>query len=444
MIVINTKDQSVMLNKSNQIMLPWFTVIIPQKDRAEYIVHTLKTCMIQDYPNFEVIVSDDCSEDNSVEVIQELAKKDSRIKLFAHKEHLGMHDNFEFALNQVKPGFVMALGGDDGLTPGCIWRMYEIIKETGRELLTWTPAGFTYPEVDGGDSIFYVKRKKNTGIKILKSKDYLNKISKTFFYPSDECPMFYVKGVASTELVNRVKSRTPDHCFYYCPTPDGFSGVVLAGEVEDYAFTYEPLSIIGNTRKSQGKNYHRTDEKSKAEAQQFFNDSIRRSMHSELASQPYSPIVTLMTADYLLTARDLPGWPGQFDMFSFEALLNKSFSFISTSLFEQEVLVRELKILRAIAEQHNLMEMFESLYKKTKLKKKVGGHVNGFVLTHSIRFSGSSMNVNNIYDACLAVNFVYSFYNRVSPKAFVNFVKRMLSLVFGTKKIREEPLPNIN
>ena len=79
----------------------FYSVIIPQKDRAEYIGWTLRTCMIQDYPNFEVIVSDDCSEDNSVEVIQELAQQDSRIKLFAHKEHLGMRDNFEFALNHL-------------------------------------------------------------------------------------------------------------------------------------------------------------------------------------------------------------------------------------------------------------------------------------------------------------------------------------------------------
>ena len=437
------------LNKMNKKKiapqsLPWFTVIIPQKDRAEYIEHTLKTCMIQDYPNFEIIVSDDCSEDDSVAVIQELAKKDSRIKLFAHQEHLGMHDNFEFALNQVKPGYVIALGGDDGLTPGCIWRMYAIIKETGRQLLTWTPAGFTYPDYEGAPSTFFLKRKKNTGVKILKSKDYLNRIAKTFFYPSDECPMFYVKGVASTELVERVKRRTPDHCFYYCPTPDGFSGVVLAGEVEDYAFTYEPLSIIGNTPKSQGKNYHRTDEKSKAEAQQFFNDSKSRTMHKELASQPYSPLATLMTADYLLTAKDLPGWPGNFNMFSFEDLLKKSFSFMSTSLFESEVLVRELKILKTIAEQHGLTELFDELYKSTQLKKRQGKPINGFVLTHSIRFEGGELNINNVFDASLAVNFVYHFFNGLNVKFFIQFVKRMISLLVGAKKYRKEQLPNIN
>jgi len=144
----------------NNIDYPLFTVIIPQKNRAEYLIHTLRTCMIQDYPNFEVIVSDDCSNDNSVEVVRELMNKDSRIKLFAHGNHLGMRDNFEFALNQVRPGYVMALGGDDGLVPGCIWRMYSILSSTNRELLTWTPSGFTYSDYEGGKNIFYVKRKK--------------------------------------------------------------------------------------------------------------------------------------------------------------------------------------------------------------------------------------------------------------------------------------------
>lgn len=433
-----------MITEIDNNSLPWFTVIIPQKDRAEYITHTLKTCMIQDYPNFEIIVSDDHSEDDSVSAIQELAKRDSRIKLFAHKEHLGMRDNFEFALSQVKPGYVMALGGDDGLTPGCIWRMYEILKETGKELLAWTPAGFTYPDESDGDNIFYIKRKKKTKLKIIKSEDFLNKIAKSFFYLIDECPMFYIKGVASTSLVDRVKERTKDHCFYYCPTPDGFSGVVLAGEVQEYVYTNEPLSINGNTKKSQGKNYHRTDEKSRHEAEQFFNDNIRRTMHRELASQQYSPLVTLMTADYLLTARDLPGWPGKFEMFSFSDLLKKTFAFISTSSFAKEVLERELKILREIARQHGLMDLYNELYSKTIIKRTKSKGVYGFVITHSIRFNGKSLNINNVFDASLATNFVYNLYSRMSVKACWNFILRMISMMLGSKEIRKESLPELH
>lgn len=254
---------------------PLFTVIIPEKDRAEYLVHTLKTCMIQEYPNFEVIVSDDCSEDNSVEVAREAAQKDPRIKVFAHDHHLGMRDNFEFALNQVRPGYVMALGGDDGLIPGCIQRMHEILKETGKELMTWTPAGFSYPSPLNEESIFYVRR-KHAPLELRKSKDFLAQLTRTFDYQVMGCPMFYIYGVASTKLVDRVKARTKDHSFYYCPTPDGFSGVVLAGEVEDFVMCYEPLSIGGSTIKSQGDNYFRTDPKSRKEAEEFFNDNVRR------------------------------------------------------------------------------------------------------------------------------------------------------------------------
>ena len=429
---------------NRDVNYPFFSVIIPQKDRAEYLVHTLKTCMLQDYPNFEIIVSDDCSTDNSVAVVQELMKKDPRIRLYAHDHHLGMRDNFEFALNQVRSGYVLALGGDDGLVSGCIWRMYEILASTGTELLTWTPANFVYPDHEEGKNIMYIRKRRNSGVKICRSEDYLNKIAKTFKYQIDETPMFYMKGVASTVLIDRVKSRTKDNSFYYCPTPDGFSGVVLAGEVENYAFTYEPLSIGGTTMKSQGKNYHRTDEKSREEAHQFFNDNIRRTMHPELASQPYSPLVTLMTADYLLTARDLPGWPGKFEPFTFESLIRATFKFMERSAFENEVLVRELNILKEIAKQHDLLDLFNELLKATKRKVVREQEVYGFLITHSIRFEGSALGIHNIYDASLVIRFIYDVYNHLSFKGFLLFCKNMYRVLARARKYKIESLPEID
>lgn len=424
---------------------PLFTVIIPQKNRAEYLVHTLRTCMIQTYPNFEVIVSDDCSDDNSVEVANELAAIDPRIKVFAHKKHLGMRDNFEFALDQVRPGYVMALGGDDGLIPGCITRMFEIIRETGAELLTWRQAGFSYPMQERVISKLSIKRKQFDGVKMVKSADFLNRISRTFMYLVDECPMFYIKGVVSTGLIERVKSRTPDHCFYYCPTPDGFSGVVLAGEVEEYAYTCEPLSINGDTTKSQGRNYKRTDKESIKESQQFFKDSIRRTMHSELAGQPYSPLGTLMTADYLLTARDLPGWPGRFNMFSFADLIKKSFEFIANNSFEPQVLRRELRILREIAKQHGELELFDTLMKKTKRKVGRKDTIDGFFITKNVFvFNAAKLGINNIFDASLAVNFAYEACNCLKPNAVGRYVWRFIRTALGSVRYKKESLIQID
>lgn len=429
---------------SPSIIYPCFSVIIPQKNRQEYLVHTLKTCMLQDYPNFEIIVSDDCSEDESVKVVNELMTLDSRIKLYAHQQHLGMRDNFEFALSKVKSGFVLVLGGDDALVPGCIWRMYDILTTTKRELLTWTPAGFTYPDVEGGKNFFYVKKPNRQDVSFIKSQDFLNKLSETFLYQIDECPMLFMKSVVSTNLIDRVKSRTVDGSFYYCATPDGFSGVVLAGEVEDYAFTYEPLSIGGSSVKSQGRNYQRSDEKSKAEASKFFNDNVNRKMHHQLAGESYSPLVTLMTADYLLTAQDLPGWSGKFNPISFEALIRASFKLMEGGSFENEVLIRELNILKSIAKHHDLEALFFDLLKKSNKKVFTMGEVYGFAVTNSIRFEGTELGVQNIYDASLATNFVYRFYNRFSLQLIVDGFINSFKIFLRSKLYKKVKLPQIN
>ena len=423
--------------------LPYFTIIIPQKDRAEYLYHTIRTCMIQDYPNLEILVSDDCSEDNSVAVVQELMKMDKRIQLFAHKQHLGMRDNFEFVLDKVKPGYVMALGGDDALVPGAIWRMLEILKQTHTQLLTWTPDLFHYAEEPDGPNIICIRRWKKHFVKKLKSTDYLNTISKTFNYMIDECPMFYVKGVASTGLVNRVKSRTPDHCFYSCPTPDGYSGVVLSGEVEEYAFTNEPLSIIGSSPKSQGKNYHRNDEKSRKESEEFFKDNSSRPMHKELASQQYSPLVTLMTADYLLTARDLPGWPGKVPELSYEALIKKTFEFLQKSTFKNEVLIRELRILREVAVQHGLVGLFDDLIKNTKRKVVWENNIFGFAITNSIRLEGKELGIDNIFDASMAAHYISKTYHKVSFRGLFEAFVNSSRLVLRNYKYKSESFPKI-
>lgn len=433
---------SILKNESNYY--PQFSVIIPQKDRAKYLEYTLKTCMIQDYPNFQVIVSDDCSKDQSVEVVRDLASKDSRIKLFAHKSHIGMRNNFEFALNQVISGYVICLGGDDGLVPGCIWRMYEILTSSGRELLTWTPASFSYPRNENDSNILLIKRHIYKGVKFIKSVDFLNQVAKTFKYQVDECPMIYMKGVASISLINRVKLRSKDNLFYHCPTPDGFSGIVLAGEVEDYAFTYEPLSITGSTILSQGANYKRTDKKSREEAQQFFTDNERLTMHKDLASQSYSPLETLMTADYLLTASDLPGWPGKYNPISFENLLKSSFRLIEKDAYENEVLERELRILKEIAKQHKLLDLYNDLLMSTKRRVVRSENIYGFLITNSIRFDGSKIGIKNIFDASIVVNFVFNVYNRFSFKNIFLWVIRQFKVLMRETNYIVEKIPLVD
>ena len=96
---------------------PVVTVIIPAKNRAPYLYHTLRTCMLQEYERLEVIVSDDGSTDGTREIVEAAQTRDPRIRYVSPGGSVGMRENFEFALRQIQPGYVMALGADDGLLP---------------------------------------------------------------------------------------------------------------------------------------------------------------------------------------------------------------------------------------------------------------------------------------------------------------------------------------
>lgn len=381
---------------------PLFSVIIPTKDRADYLYHTLRTCSLQDYENLEIIVSDDGSQDHTRDVVQEAARKDPRIRYVTPGAAVGMRDNFEFALDQVKPGYVMALGGDDGLLPYGIRGMRDILQETGQEMLAWPAPVFSYAKARTEKGQLVIHR--FSGRRIVRSSDFLENQVKHLHYVDDpESPMFYVKGVTSTRLVDKVRSRTADGRFYSCPTPDGYSGIVLAGEVENYAFSGEPFSIFGTSPSSQGMAYLSSDKQAKQRSEAFFRDVSHRPMHEELASQPYSPLITIMTVDYLLTARDLPGWPGRFPNIDFRKLLVNSLDELSHGLYAEDRLARELTILNEIAEFHGFGEYFRHLVNGSRrYMKKEPFEGNG--LSPSRIFLDCSMyGIENILDAAYLV-----------------------------------------
>ena len=114
------------------------------------------------------------------------------------------------------------------------------------------------------------------------------------------------------------------------------------------------------------------------------------------------------------------------------------------SAFENEVLVRELNILKEIAKQHDLLDLFNELLKATKRKVVREQEVYGFLITHSIRFEGSALGIHNIYDASLVIRFIYDVYNHLSFKGFLLFCKNMYRVLARARKYKIESLPEID
>jgi len=385
--------------------------------------------MMQNYEPLEVLVSDDGSTDNAREVVEDASRQDSRIRYISPGAGIGMRDNFEYALRQVRPGFVIALGGDDGLLPDGIKGMWDILRDTGMDLLAWPAPVYLYPNVrefNGQLAIYH-----RTGIRIIDSHQFLCRQARNLHYISDiESPMFYVKGVASTKLIDRVRNRSVDGRFYSCPTPDGYSGIVLAGEVSHYVFSGKPFSIFGLSPDSQGLAYLSNDGKAKKESEMFIRNVSSRPMHREMASQPYSPLITLMTVDYLLTARDLPGWAGSYPPIDYRQVLLKAIKELAHGLYGDERICRELEILNQIAEKHELGEFYRRKVRRSNRYRKRSYFAGSGVNASAFFLDGYAYNLHNIFDAAYAAQNIYQAYSDLKLRPFVKIIARSLMYRF--------------
>lgn len=404
---------------------PRFTVVIPTKNRAEYLKQTLRTCAAQDYDNLVVIVSDDGSTDHTMDVVLDASRQDPRIRYLKNSMSPGMRDNFEFALNQAEPGFVMALGGDDGLMPGGISGMRDVLRDTGLELLSWASPLYTYAGVRGPDGQLMLYHPKKD--RIVESRVFLARQASHLNYLGDiESPMSYVKGVASTRLVKQVQSRSKEGRFYSCPTPDGYSGIVLAGEVERFAFSGEPFAIYGLSPTSQGLNYMTNDEAAKENSASFFKSVDTVPMHHQLAGQPYSPLITLMTVDYLMTAQDLPGWGGVVPTIDFKKVINAGISELAHGLYGEDRLLREMELLRQVALHHGLVEYFDSLVANSSRKKPKSPFMGNGINPRSIFLDATQYGIHDIFEASYAASYLGRFYADLMPRRLLGTVKRSL------------------
>jgi len=343
---------------------PKFTVLIPCKDRADFLFQTLRTCAQQSYSNLEILVADDGSSDNTKDVVERFSKTDSRIKYITIEEGKthGMSKNFEFALDQVNEGYVICLGGDDALLPNSIENISKIIKKNNCKILTWSNATFIYPNKNIPNGQLVLKARYgflSNSFSNINANNYLKRQANDLNYVHDiEAPMMYVKSAISIDLINKVKSRSKDGKFYSCSVPDGYSGIVLAGEVENYLLSHEPFSMHGVSRFSAGLNYMTESKEARKIAKSFIDLAKSQPMHKELASIPYTPLIPTMTADFLLTARDLPGWQGNFGEIDFTNLIRKSIKSICSGQLPHSSLNRELFLLREIARYHNIENYF--------------------------------------------------------------------------------------
>src|ERR1700691_2946887 len=79
---------------------PPISIGMPVYNGEKYIVEALDSILGQTYADFELIISDNASEDRTAEICQDFVKKDPRIRYFRQPSNLGAPRNFNFVFEQ--------------------------------------------------------------------------------------------------------------------------------------------------------------------------------------------------------------------------------------------------------------------------------------------------------------------------------------------------------
>lgn len=110
---------------------PLVSVITPIYNGAEFLANCIEGVLAQSYHNFEYILVNNCSTDNSWEILIEFAKKDNRIQIHNNPEFVNAEKNHNIALRFISPlsKYCKVVQADDGLFPECVFRMVELAEK---------------------------------------------------------------------------------------------------------------------------------------------------------------------------------------------------------------------------------------------------------------------------------------------------------------------------
>ena len=92
---------------------PLVSVIIPCYNAENYVEEAVRSIMTQTYKNLEIIVTDDCSTDNTLKVLRNLAVEDSRIKIIENKENLKIVKSLNNMINIAQGKYIARMDADD-------------------------------------------------------------------------------------------------------------------------------------------------------------------------------------------------------------------------------------------------------------------------------------------------------------------------------------------
>ena len=133
---IKNIEKSILLNgtalitksKTMNKSIPRISILMSVYNGIPYLQESIESVLNQSFTNFEFIIIDDCSTDNTWDILRKYAKKDSRIKLYKNRENLGLTKSLNKGLNLATGEYIARQDADDISLPKRLEKQVELLN----------------------------------------------------------------------------------------------------------------------------------------------------------------------------------------------------------------------------------------------------------------------------------------------------------------------------
>lgn len=138
--------------KGNKFEMCKISIIIPVYNVEPYLRQCLDSVLEQSFTEFEVICIDDCSTDNSLKILYEYQKIDTRLRILEFEENKGSSLARNKGMEIAKGKYIYFLDADDWIMPNALQEMFEKAEQYSTDVVLFNSC--ISKEEDGLSSIF--------------------------------------------------------------------------------------------------------------------------------------------------------------------------------------------------------------------------------------------------------------------------------------------------
>lgn len=132
------------------------SIIVPVYNASRFLHKTIDSVLKQTFSDFELILIDDCSTDNSFEIMCEYEANDNRIRVFKNEQNMGVSYTRNFGVSKARFDYVALIDSDDMWTDDKLEKQVELIKAYPDTDLCYTGAAFIDTNEVMSDFVFRV------------------------------------------------------------------------------------------------------------------------------------------------------------------------------------------------------------------------------------------------------------------------------------------------